>query len=518
MGSPMVRIATDSTYDDVPYEGGIVLGTHPDRLGSMGKLFGIPVADPEHCSVLEIGCAAATNLLPMAYGLPNSTFVGIDPSERQIEMGRQFVADYGATNVELHALGAEAILDWDRKFDYIVCHGVFSWVNESAQEAILEACRRLLAPNGVAYISYNTLPGFYSRAAIREMLRFHASHFPSSQERAQQSRSLLKFLSDATQLSSMPTLSAHHSALEDEWDLLEGMPDSYLIHEHLTEHNQAFYFHEFVDLATAHELQYLGDAAFHTMMVNDLPADVARQIGEISSSQLLLEQYRDFVVNRMFRKTLLCHKDARLERQVSLGVLSSMQYRKRVAKNDDDEWVVGKTGGSYVQVSDVAVRSVLEALDRASPRSLAFDELSAEASALAGTAVHGEKLAGILLSLYALDAVDVRIWTPEVALEIDDRPEVFVPARRQPKDRRDMLPMPHHGFARPTPFLGAIVHLIDGTRTEAEIADAVAAEIADGSFALEPGDQYEPPTRDELTDMIPEALRQLLQVGLLVAK
>ena len=514
----MVQIVTSSTYDEVPYEGGIVPGAHPDRLSAIARIFGVPAAHPASCSVLEIGCAAATNLLPMAYGLPNSTFVGIDPSERQIEMGRQFVEDYGARNVELHALDVRDTLTWDRKFDFIICHGVFSWVEDEVQDAILEASRRLLNPNGVAYISYNTLPGFHSRSAIREMLRFHASHFDTPAERAQQSRSLLAFLAESTEQLSDTEYGAHHGFLQNERELLEGMSDSYLIHEHLTEHNEAFYFHEFVDLAAEHELQYLGDAAFQTMMVSDLPGDIGPRISAISSSQLTLEQYRDFVTNRMFRKTLLCHNDVNVDREISTEDLAGLEYRKRIAIDNDGNWLIKKVGSSVVQVTDSSVASVLRAVSDACPRALPFEDLRRDASALLGEEIPVEKLAGILLSLLGLDAIEPRTWTPTVALEVGEYPEVFLPARRQPADRREMLPLPQHGFARPSPFIAAMLDLVDGTRTTTQIVDAVEDAVRRGVFYVDGAPPEGEPSREELEALVVSGLEELRGIGLLVAK
>ena len=59
-------------------------------------------------------------------------------------------------------------------FDYILCHGVYSWVPAPVQQRIFELCQRLLSPRGIAYISYNTYPGFYRRQPIIEMM--HLSH------------------------------------------------------------------------------------------------------------------------------------------------------------------------------------------------------------------------------------------------------------------------------------------------------------------------------------------------------
>ena len=60
------------------------------------------------------------------------------------------------------------------KFDYIICHGVYSWVLEATRAAILRLCRDGLTNHGVAYISYNTYPGWRLRQVVREAMLFHA--------------------------------------------------------------------------------------------------------------------------------------------------------------------------------------------------------------------------------------------------------------------------------------------------------------------------------------------------------
>ncbi|MBK7726476.1 MAG: class I SAM-dependent methyltransferase [Dehalococcoidia bacterium] len=161
----MVTAAAHASYDEMPYEGGLVVGSHPEHLATVGRLFGMTPAPIERCRVLEIGCATGMNLLAMAYSLPGCEFVGIDPSGRQIELGRKALAEYGITNVELATTDVREAVEWQREFDYIVCHGVFSWVAPDVQEAILAACRRLLAPQGLR--SSATTPSPASTCAPR---------------------------------------------------------------------------------------------------------------------------------------------------------------------------------------------------------------------------------------------------------------------------------------------------------------------------------------------------------------
>jgi SAM-dependent methyltransferase len=183
-----------TSYDEVPYDSYPFPQTHPDRLATIATLLGLQPAPVEHCRALELGCAAGGNLIPMALTLPDSTFLGIDLSARQIDDGRQTVAALGLTNIELRQL---SILDVDAsfgRFDYLICHGVFSWVPAAVQEKILAICAAHLAPHGVAYISYNTYPGWHLRGMIRDMMLYHAQQFREPAVRVRQARNLLDFL------------------------------------------------------------------------------------------------------------------------------------------------------------------------------------------------------------------------------------------------------------------------------------------------------------------------------------
>jgi len=67
-----------TSYDEVPYESQSFPQSHPNRLATLGRLFGLSPAPVAQCRVLELGCASGGNLIPMAYHLPESEFVGLD--------------------------------------------------------------------------------------------------------------------------------------------------------------------------------------------------------------------------------------------------------------------------------------------------------------------------------------------------------------------------------------------------------------------------------------------------------
>src|SRR5688500_18101200 len=136
-------------YDRVAYRGASHAQTHPDRLASVATLFGMHPKAVEECRVLEVGCTDAGNLLPMAYALPGAHFVGIDLNDRAIEAGRAAITALGLSNITLQACD---ILEFPANlgaFDYIIAHGVYSWVPAAVREKTLAVCRAHLAPQGI---------------------------------------------------------------------------------------------------------------------------------------------------------------------------------------------------------------------------------------------------------------------------------------------------------------------------------------------------------------------------------
>ena len=222
-----------SSYDEMPYIEAVFAQTHPDRLATLAKLFGISTPGLETCQVLELGCASGSNLIPMALGLPNATFVGIDLSARQIGQGQQTVKALDLENIELrHGNIADIGAAWG-KFDYIICHGIYSWVPEAIREKILDVCRENLAPTGVAFVSYNTLPGWHLKGMVRDMMSFHASQFQDAPTKVRQARALLDFLAQ-----SIPANSAYGMTLKQVLDTIRPEADAYLFHEYLEDVNE----------------------------------------------------------------------------------------------------------------------------------------------------------------------------------------------------------------------------------------------------------------------------------------
>ena len=301
-------------YDRLAFPGQPVTQTHPSRLAAVGLLFGMRPASIDRCRVLELGCAVGANLVPLAEAYPQSTFVGIDYSERQIEAGRRVVDLLGLANLELKTL---SIADVDRhfgEFDYILCHGVFSWVGRELQEKILKVCRQRLAPQGIAYISYNAYPGWHFRKIIREMaLHANPSGRTAIDECVAQTRRVLDFMAFAFTGDERP----YARMLKQDLDSLPALPDAYLYHEFLEEENEPLYFHEFAARLPSHELQYLGDPTPANMFAERYGAEAAGRVLSLGADIGSVEQHLDLARETSFRQSLVCHQAVGLQRKLA---------------------------------------------------------------------------------------------------------------------------------------------------------------------------------------------------------
>ena len=169
--------------DHISYQSYAFPQSAPPRVAGLAQLFGLTPPPVATARVLELGCASGGNLLPIAARFPDARVVGVDFSPRHVEEARQRIAKLNLVNAEIR-LGDIATLDLaDEAFDYIICHGVYSWVPPSAREAILRIAGRQLTTNGVAYVSYNVYPGWHLRSIIRDLMLFLAGHEEEHSER-----------------------------------------------------------------------------------------------------------------------------------------------------------------------------------------------------------------------------------------------------------------------------------------------------------------------------------------------
>ncbi len=517
------------SYDVVPYSSHPYPQSHPDHLATMAQLFGMKPAPVTECRVLELGCAAGGNIVPMAAQLPGSRFVGVDLSKKQIEDGQQTLAALSLNNIELkHA----SILDIDKswgEFDYILCHGVFSWVPEDVQKRILAIYSENLAANGVGYISYNTYPGWHMRGMIRHMMNYHVAQFEKPEMRIRQARALLKFMSDSVPQQDNP----HGMVLKRELDLLNRQADSYLFHEHLEEQNRPLYFHQFAEWAREHQLRYLGEADFGTMLARGFSENTRQTLDRISDDIVRKEQYMDFLRNRPFRQTLLVHDAVEVKRKVTADdmtlfriTISSVPQTDNIKFTPDTKLNVRTRFGGTLSVTRPITKAALLVLNDLRPRSLPFEDLFQKALDRLPDNLRPNSnqipsarnnLATDMLQAFTAKMVALCTWDPECVTEISDRPKANPLAALQAGAGTPVVG-PRHQYVNLGPVAQKLVPVLDGNRDHEALVAHVRDAIQTSDLKLQrPGGAAVSSSDADLEQFVGQALQSLARMGMLVA-
>jgi methyltransferase-like protein/SAM-dependent methyltransferase len=480
---------TATSYDELPYTNFPYPQTHPDRMAAVAVLAGLEPPPVETCRVLELGSGAGGNLIPMALGLPRGSFVGVDLSRRQTADGQETVRRLGLANVELHALSITDIGASFGRFDYVICHGVFSWVPSLVQDAVFEVCRQHLAPNGVAYISFNIYPGWHLRGLVRELMLFHTAGVGSPAERVRQARAFLDLAARAA------GETIYGQLLREEVGLIGGASDTYVFHEHLEDENRPIYFRDFAARAAARGLSYLGEALPRAGL-QTLPEEGWRDLNTLAGGDpVRLEQYIDFLVCGTFRKALLCRAEAappkgdphpeRVRRLWATPLAEPADAEPDVASNATVEF---KTiDDSVWSTNHPLLKAVMVALAKANPDPLAFDGLRDGCAALLGSAPADDDLAAALLRCYHSGMVILHAH-PAHPARPGERPLGSPLARLQVARRDEGVTNLRHRAVRLEGFERLVLHLCDGERDRAALHEKLVEMAAEGAFTVESDD------------------------------
>jgi methyltransferase-like protein/SAM-dependent methyltransferase len=377
-------------YDEVPYESHAFPQTAPGHLAAVAHLFGLDVPDVSTARVLEIGCSTGGNLIPFAAWHPGATVVGIDLSDVQIDIGRERVQQLGIDNLTLlQGDIAAADLTALGHFDFVICHGVYSWVPTNVQEAILAAFRTLLTPNGVAFISYNVYPGWKAKEIVRDAMLLRSGGRQTAGEKLSFARGMIDFIAEVAS----PDTVLARAVADFTSDPTHGR-DDYVLHEFLETFNSPCYFLEFGERAEPHGLGYLGDAAPHLMFAGNYgDAIAAPLLKECGHSQILVEQYLDFFVNRAFRQSLLVHgeRGAQVRYDVDRTRFGRLHFAAWLPPIDattrlDDSRQEYGTPDRAIFTQDPGVKAAVDALSARWPWTLSRNELLEAVGARLGAA------------------------------------------------------------------------------------------------------------------------------------
>ncbi len=464
-------------YDRVDYPGHAYPQTHPDRLASLAFLFGMSPADPSRCRVLELGCGDGANLMPIAEASPQCRLVGIDLAATAIDKGRRRAERLGLANLALRA-GDIARLPADLgEFDYVIAHGVYSWVPEPVREGLLAACRRHLAPQGVAFVSYNVLPGGHLRRLMREAMLMHLEGVDDPAQRTAAAREFLEWV--RTSQARDPESAA--SALAQEAARVARRTDAGLFHDDLAAEFHLAHFRDFCEAAARHDLQFLAEAEFAAMQDPPLPPAARAKLDAWAPGLVEREQYRDFLVERRFRQTLLCHADVTLgsdmhaDRLMALAMSCSLSPVGEAAA--DGRRTYRTAEGLFHATGDPVAQAAIARLRQAWPAALPLGELKADAVRDSGGAA-GRRLADFALAAYCAGVAHVHVRQPAFARVAGDRPVSSALVRLQASEGNTVTGRLGNTVILDEALGQQVVPLLDGTRDRAALLRETGAEAS----------------------------------------
>lgn len=294
-------------YSELGYKSMPFPYTTPATLEAYAALVGVSAPNPKNARVLELGATYGGNIISQALFNPDATFVGIELSQEQVEKGNEVIANAGLTNVSLIQSDIASIGSEIGAFDYIIAHGVYSWVDDGVKEALLRLINEHLAEDGIAYISYNTYPGWHTMDEVRQLMMFSnrdKTQF-NHKEKVLHGKTIGSIV--GSQILKYDNLKERNSKFLGALRSVMQKDEYYVGHDHLEPNNDPVYFYQFNDHLGAHNLAYLCDADLTLSMVRSFDADIADTLDKLAlNDHVAQEQYLDFMLDTTFRKSIIC--------------------------------------------------------------------------------------------------------------------------------------------------------------------------------------------------------------------
>jgi SAM-dependent methyltransferase len=486
-------------YDAVAYPAHSFAQTHPSRLATIAHFHGMQPASPRAMRVLELGCGRGGNLIPMAVQHPGSRFLGIDLSGDSIRQANAGAAELALSNIAFEQRDILAVTAEIGAFDYIIVHGVYSWVPDPVRERIIALFGELLAPQGVAYVSYNALPGCRFRDMARDIMLFETRHIADPRERVRVARAALKAYAEASDPENY-----HGAILRQRLQQIEELADNVLYHDDLNPIARAFALHEVLDAGARHGLQFLAEASFPNLYgASKGPAQ--RMLAEIPLDQpLRREQTIDLLIGRPFRETLLCRAQVPLRRGVRADSLRPYCLAADVQPVQEGAEEQGPgverfafAEGVKLSVDLPACKAALRILGAAWPANMAYADLVAQAldvaAAEAGAGFDRDRetarLEEALTAIFKAGLLDIRLEPPPLTTIITERPQASRVARWQAANAAEVTDLRHRTVLLDSAVVRKFICLLDGSRDQRMLLADMNAFFGEARAAsiVEPG-------------------------------
>ncbi len=359
--------ALNTPYDRVAYPTTMFAQTHPERLTVLAALAGLNPVPPHDARILEIGGGTCVNLLSMAAMWPHCDAHGFDLSANAIARGQEITDASGIANV---TLAVEDICEAHERypagsFDYVIAHGVYAWVPDHVREATMRLMAHVLSDRGIAFVSYNAMPGGHIRQIMREMLFDAIGEIENPDARIAAVRDFLEAYARPK-----PDDEPLAKTLRQQAESMLKRPDAVLFHDEL---GPCFHPQRLMDVAeaaAANGLIFLTDAGRNRHLDGFLP-DGSTVPDDPEYAVLLAASRDDYASLRYFRQSLFVKQVP--DRTIDAARISQMWLSTKLQRQEDG-WFAH--GADRIDIADELLASAIARVAALHPQRVPISEIS----------------------------------------------------------------------------------------------------------------------------------------------
>lgn len=454
-----------NVYDEVRYPSVVHSGSHPARLSALACLYGRAAPPAWRCRVLEIGCGDGANLLSLAAAAPLSQFVGFDLAESAIAGGRAMAAAAGLGNLELSTMNILHVPDSLGEFDYVIAHGLYAWVPAAVREALMQLIGRTLKADGLAFLSYVTLPGCRLRQIMRDILQDSVRNLTVPAERLAAMYECMEFMGTAWS-DTDPLQTAVRNEMKA---LLQRIPAA-IFHDEMNEAYAPQLISDVVAHAERHGLRYLCDCRPPINVEAFFPSDERKQLRQRAAGDWVrLEQIQDFAFLTRYRELIFCRRAGIIDRRADWTRLESLHAQGQFIPGEPDDaepnaFAFRVEGNARFTTTDARLADLLRRIGKANPGSIPL------AGEIGGTAI-----GDAILQFYLMGWLSLQSEPFPFSLTPGERPVASPLARQQATQGETRLATLHHKMMEVAEPAGRhFITLLDGTRSRRELAIEMA--------------------------------------------
>lgn len=441
----------------------------------------------------ELGCGDGANLLPIAFYHPDSTFIGIDNAESELSRASEGARQIGLQNIQFVQPDVRDLEPAEfAPCDYIIAHGLYSWVSDDTRESILQFCQNCLSPTGLAYISYNAQPGWASRGLVRDiLLRSRTVQQAAIEDKANKAMEVASQLLDT-----LPSRDyAYAALLADELQRVRDGKPFYVFHEYLEEFNEGFWLRDFVEHARQNDLNYVCDAQF-SQWEGQIPKELRLTLSQAGLDPIEQEETADLLCNRYFHASILCRSDAPREPRSHQEMFEHVYIASSLCAESDPfdltEGVVELFIGAHDQeiTLDVSITKAAVVLLAAQwPAGMQLKTLFQKAAKL--LIEHGcevldkaqTQLVEEMITLFEVGAINLRLKEPNFNMTTSEYPKIHALARYE-IGHSEALTTPYHLPLTLNMQMLEVARVMDGSKSKNEIKQLFSEEITDQSIEM----------------------------------